>query len=139
MSNSKYTELPTTSRHLPEHCPTIHTPNTTENGPELAETRLGDPGDRGKGVCKKRDINVVLRDTKVNEEESVQKKLKMWTQRLHRRYKSMFVGSITDAEVAAMIRAYGKPLKVFRSHRKYQTFIILMVLMLEKVYSVIYN
>ena len=33
-------------------------------------------------------------------------------------YKGLFVGSITDVEVANMIKSYGKPLKTFRNHRK---------------------
>lgn len=138
MNNSKYTELPTTSRRLPENhspCTVRYAPKTTgaENGPN--NQREEDKGDRevevrgetrgevrGEKRGKVRIDRVRKNRVNVRTELGTKKKIKHWTQRLHRWYKSLFVGSITDAEVAGMIRAYGKPLRVFRSHREYFPF-----------------
>ena len=46
-------------------------------------------------------------------------------QKLYNWYKGIFVGSITDSEVAGMIGAYGMPLKTFRGHRKFHFVVII--------------
>jgi hypothetical protein len=53
-------------------------------------------------------------------EGSEGRKTESLVRRLYRWYKGMFVGSITDSEVANMITAYGRPLKTFRTHRKFR-------------------
>lgn len=52
------------------------------------------------------------------QEESLDEQDVSLVRRLLVWYKGLFVGSITDVEVANMIKAYGKPMKTFRNHRK---------------------
>ena len=122
----KYSELPTEPESSQKNMTSVergHVQTTPAQYTSLGLDDTSDHGRSGEEAQRERPSPTragVQSEIELGQEETERSAApnESIMQRLYRAYKGLFVGSIADVEVANMIKAYGKSLKTFRTHRK---------------------